>query len=307
MILRCFQSCMFAPMVRDRKYPSKILLTGEYLVLRGGLGFAIPWPRYTAEWTQSPQHEYPLAETFVDFICNQAELARELDINRLKKDLSEGWYLSTNIPFGYGLGSSGTVCAALLDHYQFSPQRTLEATHALLKSIESYFHGSSSGLDPMVSYYARPVLLKTATCTLMDPLHPGILNETNVALVDSGIQRKTQELVRGFKLDCEDPDFVKRAETLSESNDRLLDALISNHPEHVKIYWRQISSLSRRLFQRMIPDTIAPFWDEGLASESFYCKLCGAGGGGLFLVYYTDRSQLLEQIKKYRLRLFDFL
>ncbi len=298
---------MFAPMAPERLYPSKILLAGEYTVLRGGSGFAIPWPRYAAKWEQIPDRGYPLAEDFIHYISQNAELASSLDLSALKIDAGKGWQVSTNIPFGYGLGSSGSFCAAIFDRFKIQEQLSVEHTHSLLKSLESYYHGNSSGLDPMVSYYARPVVIQNNVCRLTDPLSPELLCEKNVALIDSGAQRNTQELVRRFKEKCLETGFAQKIDELSLTNDRLFETLLQGRFESIKTHWREISILSRSLFQEMIPEKIRAFWDEGLTSESFYCKLCGAGGGGLFLVYYSDPAILLKRLQRHDLRLFDYL
>ena len=81
-----------------------------------------------------------------------------LNISKLIKDFDSGWTLRGNIPTGYGIGSSGAVCAAILDKYQYE-SADIETSHNQLIQMESYFHGKSSGLDPLVSFYDKPVLI----------------------------------------------------------------------------------------------------------------------------------------------------
>jgi mevalonate kinase len=43
-----------------------------------------------------------------------------------------------------------------------------------------------------------------------------------------------------------------------------------------------------------IPSKVKKIWQEGLDTKSFYMKLCGAGGGGFFLIYSEARPILTD-------------
>ena len=48
-----------------------------------------------------------------------------------------------------------------------------------------------------------------------------------------------------------------------------------------------ISQFQREYFDEMIPSHIKTQWDELLSKPGVYMKLCGAGGGGYFIVIDT--------------------
>ena len=82
------------------------------------------------------------------------------DIEKLKSAIEAGLYFDSSIPQGYGVGSSGALVAAIYDKYASDKITILENLTRekllILKSIfskmESFFHGKSSGLDPLNSY-----------------------------------------------------------------------------------------------------------------------------------------------------------
>ena len=82
------------------------------------------------------------------------------DLEALNKDVADGMYFDSSIPQGYGVGSSGALVAAIYDKYTIEKITVLEnlTREKLLKlktifgKMESFFHGKSSGLDPLNSY-----------------------------------------------------------------------------------------------------------------------------------------------------------
>ena len=89
------------------------------------------------------------------------------NIKQLRKDLANGLYFDSSIPQGYGIGSSGALVAAVYDRYANSKITILEnlTRDKLLKLkqifglMESFFHGKSSGLDPLNSFLSLPILI----------------------------------------------------------------------------------------------------------------------------------------------------
>ncbi len=85
----------------------------------------------------------------------------KLDLDRFESDIKNGLYFESNIPQGYGIGSSGALVAAIYDQYLINPNKNRKILTGMeisnLKEIfsrmESYFHGVSSGLDPLLMLY----------------------------------------------------------------------------------------------------------------------------------------------------------
>ena len=99
---------------------------------------------------------------------DQPELVT-FDLNTLQNDVNNGMYFDSSIPQGYGVGSSGALVASIYDKYADDKITVLEnlTRDKLLKLkeifsfMESFFHGKSSGLDPLNSYLSLPILINS--------------------------------------------------------------------------------------------------------------------------------------------------
>ncbi len=87
----------------------------------------------------------------------------------LKTDVERGMYFDSSIPQGYGVGSSGALVAAIYDKYADNKITVLEnltrekllQLKNIFSQMESFFHGKSSGLDPLNSYLSIPILINS--------------------------------------------------------------------------------------------------------------------------------------------------
>jgi len=51
---------------------------------------------------------------------------------------------------------------------------------------------------------------------------------------------------------------------------------------------RELSRVQYLYFDKMIPKSIKEIWLEGLENRKYFLKLCGAGGGGFFIIYSPE-------------------
>src|SRR5690606_10766092 len=101
------------------------------------------------------------------------------------KDWDEGYRFEMNTPVGYGAGSSGVLTAIVYDQYRKdSNEINITDLKKRLALIESFFHGESSGLDPLVSYLNKPILVKSGQVKVVeDALN---IEDWKIYLIDSG-------------------------------------------------------------------------------------------------------------------------
>ena len=96
--------------------------------------------------------------------CRELPHAADYNLVHFEEELNRGLYFESSIPQGYGAGSSGALIAAFYEHFSISPITNPSDTHLKelkkeLGVLESYFHGNSSGTDPLVSYLKHSLLL----------------------------------------------------------------------------------------------------------------------------------------------------
>lgn len=287
----------------QKLYPAKLLLTGEYSVLNGSSAVLIPLPIFGARWKKMDNLRSDwrdLLSGFLSYLRKDTSESPFLKMKSMEGAFEAGYFLDSNVPQGCGLGSSGVFCAAIYDAFGIKNQNeTPMQVRERLRLMENFFHGKSSGLDPLVSYYNKAVHLRSEEINFFQTEVRGANNYIpNVWLFDSGKKRSTATLVNSFNKHLEDPDnrkcFFNEYMPIIEK--------VTHH--YLKGEWeewysgiKEISRHQTKIFKPMIPDDIYELWIKGLQSESYYMKLCGAGGGGFFYLFSKEQEVYLPKFK----------
>ena len=272
-------------------YPSKILLFGEYLILDQAQALAIPFSQLSGAWQKSKHVSSDYKADLIrllDFLEHKGMHAF-LDLAAFRTELDQGLSFDSNIPLGYGAGSSGALIAAVYDAF-LKPNgqvKELELIRERLASMESFFHGKSSGLDPLVSFLKKPVWVdevgKIHDCTIPK-------QDVHIYLLDSGISRSTAPLVEIYKRKKADQAFnqLLHSQLIPHSN-----ALVQGVLKNTSDFWSTLVEYSRlqyETFEEMVLPSFKSSWLEGLQTEEYVMKLCGAGGGGFYLVFSQSKN-----------------
>ena len=275
----------------DRTYPSKVLLFGEHLVLEGAMSLAIPINHFDSNWSEDLGKE-DISE-FLMFLASLNYLHKE----RLTFLEESKYELKSNIPRGYGLGSSGNLCAAL---YEFLRPNLSNLNQSRiireLAEMEGYFHGKSSGLDAYVILKNRAVLVEDKTPVIID-LDLDTL-PFSIFLLDSGISRSSKSLIDHF-LSVDKDDQSKSV--LRKINDHIVHTMIAQDFSTFTKDLNKLSNLQWKSMQPFIVDSIKDIWEASLSREDVNIKLCGAGGGGFYLAF--GKSEAIERLDAKMIRL----
>jgi len=254
-----------------KRFPAKLLLFGEYTVINGGSALAIPFSKYSGCWKQQEQ------SSLIPFF-EYLKTLNGCDESLIDQAIKQNWVFASDIPLGYGLGSSGSLSAAAYDAFFTLKTTELLNLKNLLAEIESYFHGKSSGLDPLTSYTNKAVHIEIGQ---INTIAPSPLPE-QLTLYDSGIPRNGKPFIKYYLDRLElDKTFYKIVSTLSKLNKCIIREFVNG--EDVSQSFFEISSLQYEFFQNMIPEAVLKDWKRGLDSGQYAMKLSGAGGGGYFL------------------------
>jgi mevalonate kinase len=274
-----------------RQYPAKILLIGEYSVLLGGKALSIPHSKYCSHWESAQVLDQSLLN-YLEFLEAYHDFKNILDTQALHNQVQTGLQLRSNIPFGYGLGSSGNLVAAIYDRFSLEKTMDILELKNIFSRMESYFHGKSSGLDPLVSYLNQSLLADTSTSSIIEQNICLIDDYYTIQLIESGKRRNTQQCVEHFNQLISSKDYKSEFEnTIMKYNEVAIKSLLNNKTQEFIQHWKNISNASLSLFKDLIPDSIFSDWKVGLESDQYYYKLCGAGGGGFFLRLKVDALQ----------------
>lgn len=273
-----------------RFFSAKLLLFGEHTVNKGSAGLAIPVNLFEGVFKMSDSLTGKAAasnqslELLANHIIFHDKLSQFIDTNRLLSDIESGLYFDSNIPQGYGVGSSGALSAAIFHNYGSGINvKDLLALKEILADIESYFHGKSSGLDALVSYANTPVFItkkEVKKIAIPDSEALGL----KFFLVDTGKARNTAACVNHFLKKTANSAFNKNIENLLAPNVNLcIDYFLQGDTQNFLKSYAILSQNQINLLPEFIPDSLHERWQEGLKNKHYYLKICGAGGGGFML------------------------
>ncbi len=282
---------------------AKLLLFGEYALMFGARALAIPFFKYSGHLDKSgitpsdpvSKKSSVELERFASWFRHgqlNSGMNFPLDLDRLGEDIAGNLFFRSDIPPEYGIGSSGALCAALFHEYSIYGKNLLQVCkrHSLPEALkndfsvmESYFHGRSSGLDPLVSFFHQPVLF--ANNHISVPYLRTDRLPYSVYLIDTGISGATSPMVGRFLEKMQDPDFktVFNRDYLP-ANDGVVHAfLLGNHDELFR-YLPLITRFQLDYLPEMIPQGFTDVVEE-LMIRGIYVKLLGSGGGGFLLAF----------------------
>jgi mevalonate kinase len=299
---------------------SKILLFGEYGIIKDSKGLSIPYNFYNGalKVTENPSAEAIKSneslKRFADYLAKVQEEQPELvrfNLTDLYQDIARGMYFDSSIPQGYGVGSSGALVAAFYDKYADNKITVLEnltrekllQLKEIFAQMESFFHGKSSGLDPLNSYLSLPILINSK-----DNIEPaGIPSQVTsgkgaVFLLDSGIVGETAPMVTIFMENLKDQGFRRMLKNqFVKHTDACVENFLQGDMKSLFANTKKLSKVVLNNFKPMIPEQFHTIWQKGIDTNDYYLKLCGSGGGGYILGFTQDLEKAKSSLKDYKL------
>ncbi|MDC1371943.1 mevalonate kinase [Flavobacteriaceae bacterium] len=296
---------------------SKILLFGEYGIIKDSKGLSIPYNFYNGALKITDVNT-PFAKDsnaklfkFYKYLKNLNSSIVNFNLDKFHSDLKLGMYFDSSIPEGYGVGSSGALVAAVYDYYANNKITVLEnlTREKLLKlkdifsTMESFFHGKSSGLDPLNSYLSIPILINSKK----DIKVTGIPSQQRdgegaVFLLDSGEVSTTAPMINIFMEKMKKDGFRKMLNNqfIKYTNSCVEDFLNGD----LSSLFQNTKKLSKVVFDNfkpMIPNKYHSLWQRGIDNDSYFLKLCGSGGGGYILGFTKNIEKAKKELNGHKI------
>ncbi|SNY94562.1 mevalonate kinase [Flagellimonas pacifica] len=299
---------------------SKILLFGEYGIIKDSKGLSIPYNFFKGalKTDENPSEQAKKSneslKSYVDYLRKLESEEQGLvsfDLEALENDVAKGMYFDSSIPQGYGIGSSGALVAAVYDKYATDKITVLEnlTREKLLKlkeifgKMESFFHGKSSGLDPLNSYLSLPILINSK-----DNIESTSIPSQNkegkgaVFLLDSGMTGETAPMVQIFMEKMKQEGFRSMVKNqFIKHTDACVEDFLNGNVKSLFGNLKQLSHVVFDHFKPMIPSKFHQLWQQGIDTNDYYLKLCGSGGGGYILGFTQDFDKAKKALKGYNL------
>jgi mevalonate kinase len=299
---------------------SKILLFGEYGIIKDSKGLSIPYNFYngalkldgnTSEEAKNSNNNLSEFAKHLQRLQEGNRSAAVFNIEELQADIANGMYFDSSIPQGYGVGSSGALVASIYDKYAQNKITVLEnltrekllQLKDIFSQMESFFHGKSSGLDPLNSYLSLPILINSK-----DNIEPtGLPSQEKkgkgaVFLLDSGIVGETAPMVNIFMENMKQEGFRNMIKTqFVKHTDACVEDFLKGNMSSLFGNVKQLSKVVLHNFKPMIPEQFHKLWKQGIETNDYYLKLCGSGGGGYILGFTEDYEKAQQSLKDYKL------
>lgn len=297
---------------------SKILLFGEYGIIKDSKGLSIPYNFYNGALkvsnkdTEQAKKSNNNLTRFADYLetLDDSNLVK-FDLKALRSDLARGMYFDSSIPQGYGVGSSGALVAAIYDKYAQDKITVLEnltrekllKLKAIFSEMESFFHGKSSGLDPLNSYLSIPILINSKDNIEATGIPSQKLDGKGaVFLLDSGVVGETAPMVSIFMENMKQEGFRSMLkDQFIKHTDACVDDFLKGDVKSLFKNTKQLSKVVLNHFKPMIPKQFHELWKKGIETNEYYLKLCGSGGGGYILGFTENIEKAKESLKDYKL------
>ncbi len=294
---------------------AKILLFGEYGIIEDSQGLTLPYSYYKGTLKFSDlKNEFEKKSNlslkkYSDYLKNlDLPDPFKLKVQDFHQDIQNGLFFDSNIPQGYGVGSSGALVAAIFEKYsikKYTPENITKDELKDLKKVfgqlESYFHGKSSGIDPLICYMNLPILIENKENVDRVSIPESEAGKGAIFLIDSGMTGETGPMVQIFFEKMKTEGFRKTMkEEFIRYNNACIDAFLKKEMNPLFRNLKNLSVWAYEHFKPMIPESIYNAWKKGLDTNAYYLKLCGSGGGGYILGFTKDYAKAEKMLKGFQ-------
>jgi len=267
----------------------KLLLFGEHAAVYGhpAVGLSLPWQVRVVS-TPGPTWELPglgpyepAVRTLIDRLGTMAD---EEGQPRPLPGLLE---FSTEIPLGNGFGSSGALCAVLVN--LFFPSLPLTAKDRLAWLAETQFHGTPSGIDTALAlregWWALDASTRPVTATALPD--PGLVLVAGSVIRQSDTRTLIESLAR--RREAGDRVVIDTIEELGRISSQAVTMLkaqtVAELPSLIRRARHGLSALG------LETPALTSVLDAGLGCPGALAgKLSGAGGGGAFFLAFSSEE-----------------
>ena len=278
--------------MRERYY-SKVILFGEYSMIFDSTALMVPLRQFSAQWrfashllAQGSAASNASLQRFADYLSTLDGMKDNFDLQRFNHDLYYNLFLDSNVPSGYGLGSSGTLVAAVYDAYAKQKSDDLLALKTLFGQMESFFHGSSSGIDPLQCYVGKPFKITPKEVQILSD--DFLQKDIHICLIDTKIKSNTKPLVEHFKKQRLDPSFSNRFQKeYTPQVKSCIDSMIQGDKD---LFFKSLNLLTKGQLEFLCPMITDNTLDLFTTDYDFHfgVKISGSGGGGYVLGFTDD-------------------
>jgi len=277
--------------------PGKIILFGEHAVVYGYSAVSTAISKRmkaccSVNTSISPEVRVNFHDKVVSFNPNDEKIDNNKPVYRMihsafhgkvSKNISINIDITEEFPSGNGLGSSASLCSVIAAAVDRICGKDLDYDDLFLKatSLEKFFHGNPSGIDPATVIYGNGIHMKNRKVNRIS------LPSIPMLIVDTGRIHATSEAVMHVKsLNTQYPSvFSKMLETMGSITDTFLNLSKEDQIKSIPSLFPAANSLLCGFGLNCVESDCI---DRIAKSNGLFSKISGAGMGGIVLVSGND-------------------
>ena len=269
---------------------SKVILSGEHSVLRGGYAVVAPNKNYFLEYDlkKAKAFSLKLAEDIKPYellFLGLIESALSLS-NSTIEDLKVEVKVSSLVPLGEGLGGSAALCVFVSRLFLFTNILKDTEIFPFAHEIENVFHGQSSGLD-VAGCMSDQIILYRRGVKKIQELNLE-LKSYSFTIHQTGERGETKDCIEQvLKLGEKNKDlFNSLDDRMSEASLQIKNGIEQNEADLIL----QSFIETTEIFQSwgLIPQSIKEKMTDLENMGALAVRLTGSGRGGCLVAFWKE-------------------
>lgn len=279
----------------------KAIIVGEHAVVYGSRAVAMPLETMHLHFALSPQPTFEGKAVQIQLKLAAHDLSPRiqgvvLDAMQLLgiPPFSLQGRSSSSLPIGAGLGSSATLCVAVLKALAASSGITLSKAQLarFANELEKRFHGNPSGLDTAVVAYEQCVLFKRGQAIQEIEVQAPQRGRWEFALIDSHVRASTLAMIRIAEPFFKGASGERHLASFDQLSCNVSEALTKGDTVAVGTAMNNCDELL--VAAGVVPDALQEMISFSRSLGVLGAKTTGAGGGGMILAL-LDPERAQEQ------------
>ena len=275
---------------------SKVILSGEHSVLRGGYAVVAPNKNYFLEYDLKKAERFSLVlsdkeSPYEVLFLGLIESALILSKTE-KKDLNVRVEVKTIVPLGEGLGGSAALCVFVARVFLFANLLEESEAFSFAHEIENIFHDQSSGLD-VAGCMSDQIIFYQRGVKKIQELKPE-LKGYSFTIHRTGEKGETKDCIEQvLKLRGEDKNlFNSLDDKMSEASIHIREGLESGNLSLVMKSFKETTDIFRSW--GLISFKIEQKMEEIKNLGALSVRLTGSGQGGCVVAIWL-REKIPEK------------
>lgn len=270
--------------------PGKVILFGEHAVVYGKPAIAMAIDKRVYVSTEVSDHTVRYTNEYINQTIESVfKKIGKTDAGHDKNQIDVK--IKSDIPISSGLGSSASLCVALIKSLSDLMQVNIDDSEIskMAWEIERNVQGFASGIDPFVSTFGGVIYYRAG---MFHRLPISALSGWNFSILNSGIESSTKAMVnRVARVKTRVPSVINSIfESIGAVSEEAQTAILVGDKDKVGLLMKINQGLLESLGVSM--PRLFDMFVHCLGAGALGAKITGAGGGGCIICLWQNEPTI---------------